>query len=129
VQQVDQKSETMYVAPKTSSEKSSNSHRNPPKSNHRDRDRSRPVPTKSAPLRETSIRHMAAGQLKVPAPRTYGVGLENSKHGLARIVAVAHSKVTQWPFVQWFDWNTNAPKWFRSRLRGLQADSRQPPYD
>jgi hypothetical protein len=41
------------------------------------------------------LRYMAVGQLFRLAPRTYGVGLENSRHGLARIVAVAHSGVMQ----------------------------------
>ncbi|MEN9444897.1 MAG: hypothetical protein RIS47_1788 [Bacteroidota bacterium] len=39
--------------------------------------------------------NMAKGQGKGFAPPTYGVGLKNSRHGLARIVAVAHSGVTK----------------------------------
>jgi hypothetical protein len=36
---------------------------------------------------------MAKGQAQVPALRNSGVGLKNSRHELARIVAVAHSGV------------------------------------
>jgi hypothetical protein len=46
--------------------------------------------------------HMAVGQL-VRLPNLTTAWVWKVSHGLARIVAVAHSKLMQCPFVQWFD--------------------------